>query len=223
MSYSQFKLISHHLCPYVQRSTITLREKEISFERVDIDLANPPVWFKRISPTGKVPLLIVKNTHILFESAVICEYLDEVTPGSLHPADVLEKARHRSWIEFGTLILNDIAGLYRANDGVEFNRYLIILRDRFEILEAELKEGGYFSGDKFNLVDAVYGPIFRYFEVFDGYLPKVLFERLPKVERWQNGLSQRQSNQMAVREDYPELLKRFVQGLNSHLGQLMSN
>ena len=43
-------LVSHALCPYVQRAAIVLREKGVPFERRDIDLANKPDWFLRISP-----------------------------------------------------------------------------------------------------------------------------------------------------------------------------
>ena len=52
-------LVSHLLCPYVQRAAIALREKDVPFERVVIDLANKPDWFVAISPLGKVPLLRV--------------------------------------------------------------------------------------------------------------------------------------------------------------------
>ena len=51
------KLISHKLCPYVQRAVIALNEKGVPFERIDIDLANKPDWFLKISPLGKVPVL----------------------------------------------------------------------------------------------------------------------------------------------------------------------
>ena len=57
---------------------------------------------------GKVPVLIVDENKVLFESAVICEYLNEITFGSLHSKDPLEKARHRAWIEFGSGILGSI-------------------------------------------------------------------------------------------------------------------
>ena len=53
------KLISHKLCPYVQRAVIALTEKGVPFERIDIDLANKPDWFLKISPLGKVPVLLV--------------------------------------------------------------------------------------------------------------------------------------------------------------------
>ncbi|WP_171258249.1 glutathione S-transferase N-terminal domain-containing protein, partial [Acinetobacter baumannii] len=41
---TSLKLISHKLCPYVQRAVIALKEKGVPFERIDIDLANKPDW-----------------------------------------------------------------------------------------------------------------------------------------------------------------------------------
>src|SRR5690606_1728085 len=69
-------LVSHVLCPYVQRAAIVLAEKGIPFERRDIELANKPDWFLKISPLGKTPVLLVGGESI-FESSVICEYLEE--------------------------------------------------------------------------------------------------------------------------------------------------
>jgi glutathione S-transferase len=69
-------LISHALCPYVQRAAISLTEKGVTFERTDIDLSNKPDWFLAISPLGKTPVLVVDGTPI-FESAVILEYLED--------------------------------------------------------------------------------------------------------------------------------------------------
>ena len=47
---ASLKLISHKLCPYVQRAVIALNEKDVAFERVDIDLASKPDWFLKIPP-----------------------------------------------------------------------------------------------------------------------------------------------------------------------------
>src|ERR1043166_2786147 len=87
-------LVSHHLCPYVQRAAIALHEKSVAFERVYIDLAAKPDWFLAESPLGKTPLLKVDGA-VVFESAVICEYLEDTVAPALHPADPLERARHR--------------------------------------------------------------------------------------------------------------------------------
>ena len=86
------KLISHKLCPYVQRAVIALTEKGVPFERIDIDLANKPDWFLKISPLGKTPVLVVGDKAI-FESAVILEYLEETQDNALHPADPLDARR----------------------------------------------------------------------------------------------------------------------------------
>ena len=49
-------LISHPLCPFVQRAVIVLLEKQVPFERINVDLSAKPAWFLAISPTGKVAL-----------------------------------------------------------------------------------------------------------------------------------------------------------------------
>ena len=116
---AQLKLVSHRLCPYVQRAVIALTEKGVPFERIDIDLDNKPDWFLKISPLGKTPVLLVGDTAI-FESAVILEYLEETQPGPLHPADPLKRAEHRAWIEFSSAVLGDIWGLEVATDEAAF-------------------------------------------------------------------------------------------------------
>src|SRR5215469_13561701 len=83
---AQLTLVSHVLCPYVQRAVIALTEKQVPFERIDVDFANKPQWFTAISPLGKTPVLKVGDSAS-FESAVILEYLEETQPLPLHPGD----------------------------------------------------------------------------------------------------------------------------------------
>src|SRR3954468_8605844 len=130
-------LVSHQLCPYVQRAAIALAEKGVSYERINVDLANKPDWFKALSPLGKTPVLKVGETAI-FESAVILEYLEETRPNPLHPQDPLRRAEHRSLIEFGSAILNDIWGLYSAPDAAGFETKRKQLAERFAWLEQRL-------------------------------------------------------------------------------------
>ena len=104
---TKYTLISSPTCPFVQRAVIALKEKHVEFDVIHIDLANKPDWFLAISPLGKVPLLRVEADGeppaIIFESAVILEFLEETIPGErLHPADPLVRAQHRGWIEFAS-------------------------------------------------------------------------------------------------------------------------
>jgi glutathione S-transferase len=220
MSTPQLELISHSLCPYVQRAIITLLEKEIPHDRTYIDLANKPDWFRQISPLGKVPLLKVDD-EVLFESAVICEYLDEVTPGFLHPIDPLQKAKHRSWIEFGSGILNSIAGFYNAPDLEGFEQKRDELTSKFLRLEQSVSGKRYFSGETFSLVDGVYGTIFRYFDVFDAIGEFSIFADTPKVTDWRQCIQSRPSVQGAVSNDYAQNLRLFLQQRHSYLSTLI--
>lgn len=129
-------LVSHHLCPYVQRAAIALNEKGVAYERVTIDLANKPDWFTAISPLGKVPLLRLErqgqDDAVLFESAVICEFIEETQAGApLHPADAIERAQHRAWIEVASSILSDIYAIETTANPAQFKRAQRALTTKF--------------------------------------------------------------------------------------------
>jgi glutathione S-transferase len=215
------KLISHKLCPYVQRAVIALAEKGVSFERIDIDLANKPDWFVAISPLGKTPMLQIGNAAI-FESAVILEYLEETQPKPLHPADPLKRAEHRGWIEFGSAVLNDIASFYTAPDEVAFKAKTSQLEQRFARLESRVAASPWFDGEGFSLVDAVFGPVFRYFDVFDEIADFGVLAGKPKLARWRSSLAARPSVRSAVSADYPALLRAFIDRRNSWLSGLQA-
>ncbi len=211
-------LISHHLCPYVQRASIALAEKGVAFERIDVDLANRPDWFAAISPLGKVPLLKVGD-EILFESAAIVEYLDETEPHPLHPSEPLTRARHRAWMEFGSTILADLWGFYTAADAATFDAKTLALRTKFERLEAELGDGPYFAGERFSLVDTVFAPVFRYFDVFDRIGDFGILSGLPRLAAWRANLAARPSVASAVTPQYPARLEAFIQAKGGHLAR----
>ncbi|HEX2542465.1 MAG TPA: glutathione S-transferase family protein [Caldimonas sp.] len=214
------RLVSHALCPYVQRAAIVLHEKGIAFERCDIDLAAKPRWFLDVSPLGKTPVLLVGDAA-LFESAVICEYLDETTEPRLHPVDPLERARQRGWMEFGSAMLNAIGAFYGASDEPALHERARDLRARFEQVEAALGVGPWFAGAHFGMVDAVFGPVFRYFDVFEGIGEFGFFAGLPKVAAWRAALAARPSVQAAASPHYAERLERFLLARGSALSRCM--
>ena len=219
---SSLTLVSHHLCPYVQRAAIALSEKGVVFERVTIDLAAKPDWFKAVSPLGKVPLLRVarpgRGEAVLFESAVICEYIEETQPGpALHPSDPIERAEHRGWIEFGSSILADIYAIETTLDAALFETRRQALAQKFGRIEDVLGTGPFFAGSRFSLVDAAFGPVFRYFDVFDTIADLGILTGKPKVAAWRHTLADRPSVRSAVAADYGQRLRRFLDAQDSHL------
>jgi glutathione S-transferase len=212
-------LVSHKLCPYVQRAAIVLAEKGVDFQRIDIDLADKPAWFLALSPLGKTPMLLVRDGQAvapIFESAVICDYLDETRAPALHPAAPLARAQHRAWVEVASAALNQIWQLYTAPGEAAFRSAHDGLRRRFEQLEAVLPaDGPWFAGSAFSVVDAAFAPAFRYFEVIEA---DGLFDGLPRLAAWRAALAARSSVRGAVATGYPRRLREFIVRQGGWLG-----
>ncbi|MHB8236887.1 MAG: glutathione S-transferase family protein, partial [Acidithiobacillus ferrivorans] len=178
------ELISFPLCPYVQRSIITLLHKQVGFTLTHIDLAHKPEWFLALSPMGKVPCLKIDEHTVLFESQVINEYLDETIAPALHPAAPLERAQHRAWIAFGSEILNDQLQMMIAQGEERFAASSRQLFDKLERLDKIMGDGPFFANDHFSLVDAALAPLFMRMEILHALRPLPRWESLGKLRRW---------------------------------------
>lgn len=212
------ELVSHPLCPFVQRAVILLQEKEISHQLTYVDLANKPDWFRKISPLGKVPLLKV-GSEVLFESSVICEYLDEITPGSIHPSDPLEKAKHRAWIEFASSTLMVMYDFINSATEASFEQKRHELIDKLAWVEESLVTP-YFSGKHFSLVDAAYAPMFYYFDALDEIADFGILIDTPKVSLWRQSLKERPSIQRTFPKNYSQQLLTLLDQRSSHLAEI---
>ena len=209
------KLVSFVLCPFVQRAVIALEEKRVKYELEYIDLADPPTWFTEISPFGKVPLLMV-GEDVLFESAVILDYLDDVYAPRLHPVDPLRRAQHKAWIEFSSGLLGEQHGLCAA------------YRERLESFKAGLArltrplDAGSFGGEEgFSMVDAAFAPLFMRHELLCRSRSE-LREIYPEpVGVWADRLLQRPSVSDSVGDDFADRYVDFFAAKGSWLiGQM---
>jgi glutathione S-transferase len=215
----RLELVSHPLCPFVQRAAIALAEKGVPFERTNVDLANKPDWFLALSPTGKVPLLRIDG-EVLFESSVICEYLDETLLPRLHPDDALARAKERAFMEFASAILGDLWGYQTAKDEATFLAKAKELDAKLQRVEATLGEGPWFRGASFGLVDAAFAPAFRNFEVLDPIRDTGLFRDKPRVSRWRAALLARPSVIGTVPADFPALVRASLDRMGTYLGNV---
>ncbi|KPJ93953.1 MAG: glutathione S-transferase [Gammaproteobacteria bacterium SG8_11] len=212
------ELISFKICPFVQRAVITLLEKKIDFDINYIDLKHPPDWFLEISPFGKVPVLRVDD-KVLFESAIIVEYLDEISPPSLHPSDPFRKAENRAWIEFGSNINVEQYSMLIAKDQTAFEEKFQALRKDLQRLEQQLGAGPYFNGEQFSLVDAAYAPPLMRFNLIERYYDFKLFENCPKSTAWQKTLLSRESVQHSVVQEFETLFTSAIRDAGGYAAQ----
>jgi glutathione S-transferase len=209
----KLELISFKICPFVQRAVIMLLEKKIDFDITYIDLKSPPSWFLEISPFGKVPILRVDG-KVLFESAVILEYLDEVLPPSLHPADPFQKAQNRAWMEFGSNLNMEQYGMLIAKDQAAYEEKFQALHKNLLRLEQQIVATPYFNGPQFSLVDAAYAPTFMRMDLIEHFHNFNLEKDCPKIQAWQKALLSRASVPDSVVPEFPELFAKAITEAN---------
>ncbi len=225
---AHYRLVSFKLCPFVQRSVITLLEKGVPHEIDHIDLADKPAWFLELSPFGKVPLLVVDHGEALFESAVINEYLDEVTPGRrLHPSDPLRRANNRMWIEFGSSLLADQYRLQIAGTEADARAQLAALHDKVGRLERELgrrTEGPWWNGSDFSLVDAAIAPLLQRARWMADVAPDFdPIEGHARVRAWQAALLEHHAVRRSTVDDIVDLFRAFLRRPLAALGDRPSH
>ena len=208
-------LISFKICPFVQRSVITLLHKKIDFDVEFIDLKKKPAWFLKISPMGKVPVLKAGD-DVLFESAVINEYLDEITPPLLHPSDPLLKAKNRAWIEFGSGLLMSQYQLATVSDQQAFGTKLGDLEQLLNQLEEQLTTGPFFNGEDFSLIDTAFAPLFIRLDILDSKINSNIIEMFPKLKNWKKNLLEVSAVKASIANNFEELYLGFIKSSDSY-------
>ena len=213
------ELISFKVCPFVQRSAITLNEKKVEFKTTYVDLKNLPDWFADVSPLGKVPVLRIGD-GIVFESAVIAEYLDESYEPRLHPNDLLTKAQHRSWTEFASDITMNMFQMLHADTEDKCNELKNKVIDQFNQVEKVLDaQGPFFAGSSFSLVDASYAPIFLRLHLINKAFELNAFAEDGRVADWSKALLKRDSVINSVVSDFEDIFMTYTRNGGGYIGK----
>jgi glutathione S-transferase len=194
----KLELISHTLCPFVHRAAIMLREKGVPFDRRNVDLANKPDWFLALSPRGKVPVLVADG-RALFESAAICEFLDETHPPPLIPTEPFERARQRAWVEVANDLLAAQFKAFAAAEPAEAQQARAAV-DALLVRFEEAIAAGAISETAFGLIQIAVAPALHRFVVIADRLGVDLLARTPKLA----ALSRRLATRPSVGETVPE-------------------
>ena len=223
MAHPQLTLISHHLCPYVQRAAIALEELNVPYERRNIDLGNKPAWFLALSPLGKVPVLVIDGDTVLFESSVIAQYVNEIAGGGLLSGNTVEKFSQLAWVEYASQLIAAIGRLYNADSQADYDRASRTVLEQLQRIEDELADGPWFAGESFTLVDAAFAPAIRYFDLIEDLTGKHFFASKPKLDEWRHRLLQRPSVINAVSENYTSRLLSFFAARKSTIGRIARN
>jgi glutathione S-transferase len=195
------KLYDHPDCPFCQKVRVVLAEKELEFERVNVDLRageQRTPEFLKMNPYGKVPVL-VDDDLVVYDSTIINEYLEDEYPApSLMPEDSAGRARVRmledycdnSFLPVAGLVLGELAKPEAERDAERLQRYQAEIGRGLARLET-LFEGKEFLVGDFSLADVAFVPRLL-------ILPQMGVEidpRLRQVAAWIERLRERPSVQ----------------------------
>ncbi len=193
------ELYSYEACPYAQRTRMVLIEKGVAFDLTEIDPYERPAWFAQISPYGKVPV-VRHEGRVVYESAIINQYLDEVFPQPLMmPADAYGRAQARIWMDycetrylpaaFRLMAEREHAG--KLNENRE--KLTAVLRFMEHEGLRKLSEGPYWMGSAPTLVDFHYLPFLERFAVYEELAGAEWPADCSRLRLWYDTLGQRRS------------------------------
>ncbi|KAM9327309.1 glutathione S-transferase omega-1-like [Gastrophryne carolinensis] len=202
-------LIRHYsmrFCPFAQRSRMVLAAKGIQYEDVNINLKNKPDWFFEKNPLGLVPVIETSDGKIIYESAVVCEYLDEVFPGvKLTPSDPYEKAKQKMLQEQFSAVSTAFYKIRTASDEDAPELWAQFFEKLKKIDEGLAKKNTpYFGGNSVAMIDYLLWP---WFERFNAFCPANTLEKTPQLKAWYDLMMQ----DAAVKATYtkPEVFVGF--------------
>jgi glutathione S-transferase len=199
VSMSNIRLYSARACPFAHRTRLILAEKQQDFELVEVDLANKPSWFGRVSLYGKVPALEHGAANIV-ESAVINEYLEEVFPEPrLLPERPAQRALVRFWVDYANTrfapafakVLRGAGEAEREAGRRELGEALLFIER--EALNKLSETGPYWFGSELSLADFAFYPWFERLPALQQHSGFTLPSPLNRVLRWHDALQARPS------------------------------
>ena len=217
---SSLNLLTVAFSPYGQRVETLLLEKNISYNKEQIDLGNKPNWFSDISPLGKIPVLLVDDKP-LFESLAILEYIEATyTETIFHPKNQFVLAWHRGWMEFSNTLLSLTFGLVFADNYQIISQKQEELKNKLALFAKQLKQQPYFNGDFFSILDITMASAMQPLLFLSENFNLNLFENLDNLLQYANNVVSRPNFIKSLPENYSQIFENFLKRKNSFLLQL---
>ncbi|MBF0382450.1 MAG: glutathione S-transferase family protein [Magnetococcales bacterium] len=205
------ELIYFKACPFAQRTLIALAGLGLDFTKTLINPKQKPEWMFEVSPSGQVPLLKVAGQSVLFDSSVICEYLNDTAKGKLLSADPLQRAQQRSLVEFAGECQMAFGGLIAAADEEKFNQVKASLLKKLNWLEGQVDAAGpLFAGGEMTMVDVAFAPLFLRMEHMQKVAVLFSADDLPKISRWNGAVLGQKAVAESIEGDFAPIFKMVV-------------
>lgn len=213
------ELISFKLCPFMQPSVITLLQHQIEHKITYIDINDPPIWFDELSPTGQVPILRINDDKVIFESAVINEYLNEANACGMMPEDAVERALQRSWIQFCGSFFADLFNLIGAKDEDTAEDLEYDILEKLDLIEAVKSDSNCFNNDDLSLIDTSFAALFMRLDLLKPGRDILDNIRYPRLNAWSKHLLSVESVKNSTVSEFSEMYLGMVKMREGIIGK----
>lgn len=168
------KLIGSLSSPFVRKVRVVMAEKKLDYEFVLENVWADDTQISQYNPLGKIPCLIMDDNGSLFDSRVIVEYLDTLSPvGRLIPPQGRERAAVKCWEAIGDGVLEAAAAIHieRTKRAPELISEAWIARQHnkitaaLEFMDKGLDEHPFCMGVNFSLADVAVGCALGYLDL----------------------------------------------------------
>ncbi|MDF3837224.1 glutathione S-transferase N-terminal domain-containing protein [Cupriavidus basilensis] len=194
------KLYASQTSPYARKVRVVMAEKKIDYQMVEVDVWSPDTTIGQFNPLGKVPCLVMEDGGAIFDSRVIVEYVDTLTPVSrMIPQAGRERVEVRCWeaLADGLLDAALLARLEHTQREPEQRSERWVKRQlgKIDAAVAAIADGladrPWCSGNHYSLADVAVGCALSY---LDFRFPEIAWrERHPRLAAYQDKLGKRQS------------------------------
>lgn len=196
------KLIGSTSSPYVRKVRVVMAEKKLEYTFITEDVWSADTTIAESNPLGKVPCLVMEGAEALFDSRVIVEYLDTLSPvGKLIPAMGRERAEIKTWEALADGVLDAAvaarlettwAGRTKAQRSQAWvDRQLVKVNDALKAMSRGLGDKPYCGGIHLTLADLAVGCALGY---LDFRFPQIPWRtEYPNLVRLHDKLMQRPS------------------------------
>lgn len=159
------KLIGSLPSPFTRKARIVAAEKRIDYVWEAQNVWAPDTPVPDYNPLGKVPVLILDDGTALYDSRVICEFLDAVSPiGKLIPADNRERIEVRRWealadgvLDAGLLVRYESLRPKKEQSETWIEKQLGKAKRGLALMESDLGDRAWCHGERYSLADIAFG------------------------------------------------------------------
>lgn len=214
------KIVSFKICPFVQRVTTLLEQKGAAYEIEYIDLSNKPQWFLEASPNGQVPILIMGDGEVLFESDAIVEYIDEVVGEPLFSHNPVTKAQERAWSYLASKHYLVQCSTQRSSDEATLAERSTKLNKAFAKIQTQLGDAPFIGGDAMGMVDIAWTTLLHRTEIIERRSGYDFLADFPRIKAWRKTVLSTGIPTASVSEDFEDRFSAFYLADTTYLGQL---